>query len=284
MPEATSNGGIAEEGAGRPAIVGWSLIVLGLGAALVLLRLGQALAAAATTGSFAGDIVLFYVALFLPLALLSLVLGRLERRPVLRLGSRPGRWGAIGSGAGLGGLLTCVVYLWLHGSLRSAPPSADPGVSFLALGLAITVLTVGAEEMLFRGWLLPALAGRLSVWPAVLLSSVAFAAFHLIGGAVEPWSLVNLTLGGIWFALLALRSGGILAPFAAHYGWNVAEDLGLGLVPNPGRGEFGSLLDRDIVGPVLWGGSEEGINASIAMTLVLLALILPLVPRDARGA
>ena len=38
-------------------------------------------------------------------------------------------------------------------------------------------------------------------------------------------------LGGIWFALLAQRSGGMLAPFAAHYGWNVAEDSGWAWCP-----------------------------------------------------
>ena len=119
---------------------------------------------------------------------------------------------------------------------------------------------------------------------AVIASAAAFSSFHiLVGGATSPLSLFNLMLGGIWFALLAQRSGGLLAPFLAHYGWNVTEDIGLGLVPNPGVGEFGSLFNQDMVGVALWGGSDEGLNASIAMSVVLVALIVPLLPVFSRS-
>lgn len=271
---------------GRSTALGWLTIVAGLVVALAVLLGGQAVfPSLPLPASPAGQAATFYVVLFAPLVVLSLALGRLERRPVLRAGQLPARWGALGLAAGAAGLALCVTFVWLHGTLRAAPASGDPAAGLLALGLAIAVLQVLAEELLFRGWLLPALAARLRLWAAVFLSSAAFAGFHLIGGAAAPLSLVNLMLGGIWFALLALRSGGILAPVAAHYGWNVAEDLGLGLIPNPGRGEFGAVLDRDMVGPTLWGGGEEGLNASIAMTLVLVAMILPLLaPRSARRA
>lgn len=262
----------------RGVAAGWLTIPLGLAAALALLLAGQELAGRLPASSLTGQIVVFYLALFAPLLALGVVLGAMERRPALRWGHAPLRWSAVGLFAGAGGLGCCILFVWLHGSLRPALSDGNPGAAFLVLGLGLTVLQVLAEEALFRGWLLPALAERVAAWAAVLLSSAAFAAFHLVGGAAQPWSFVNLALGGIWFALLALRSGGILAPFAAHYAWNVTEDLGFGLVPNPGRGEFGALNDRDIVGPVLWGGSDEGLNASIAMTVVLVALILPLLP------
>ena len=66
-----------------------------------------------------------------------------------------------------------------------------------------------------------------------------------------------------------------------------AEDLGFGLLPNPGLGDFGALANYDMLGGALWGGSEEGLNSSIAMTLVLTALVIPLLPvfsRDRRAA
>jgi membrane protease YdiL (CAAX protease family) len=175
-----------------------------------------------------------------------------------------------------------VLYVWLHGGLR---PEANPLVpqGFIALGLAIALLGVLAEELLFRGWLQPALEDRVGPQWAVLLSAVAFSAFHLwAGGATDAISLANLLLGGLWFGLLAQRSGGLVAPIAAHLGWNVAEDIGFGLVPNPGVGELGALSNHQMVGPAIWGGSEEGINASIAMTLVLAALVIPLLPAFTR--
>ena len=267
----------------RSTAFSWALIVFGLAAALGLLLGGQRLAAAMTVDSLAGAITLFYVLLFAPLIVLALVLGRIERRRVLRGGMAPGRWSAIGLGLGVGGLLACVAYVALHGGLR--PATHDPVPAwFLALGLAITALQVLAEEALFRGWLLAALETLAGGPLAVLLSALAFSAFHLVGGASGAISLTNLMLGGIWFALLAQRSGGILAPFAAHFGWNVAEDIGLGLVPNPGSGEFGALADHDMIGSPLWGGADEGLNASIAMTVVLVALLVPLLPVFSRRA
>ncbi|MET0251593.1 MAG: type II CAAX endopeptidase family protein [Novosphingobium sp.] len=263
----------------RSAAAGWLTIGLGLFLALALVRTGQFVAPRIAVEAVWAQITAFYLALFAPLIVLALALGLAERRRVLRAGERPALWLALGLASGVGGLALCVGYVWLHGGLRPAPLLPPPAAAMLALGLAITAMQVAAEELLFRGWLLAALAERTGAWGGVVLSALAFSAFHLVGGIEQPYSLVNLLLGGVWFALLALRSGGLLAPFAAHYGWNVTEDLGLGLVPNPGQGSFGALWDHDIAGPALWGGSIEGLNPTLAMTVVLLALILPLLSR-----
>ena len=57
-----------------------------------------------------------------------------------------------------------------------------------------------------------------------------------------------------------------------------------GLIPNPGVGELGALSNHQMIGGATWGGTEEGLNASIAMTVVLVALIVPLLPSFARSA
>jgi len=273
----------------RSLVFGWVVVVLGLVAALLLLWGGQEFAARYPVDSLAAAIVLFYFALFGPLVVLALVLGRIERLRVMRTGEAPLKWSVIGLAVGVGGLAASAGYVWLNGTMAPAPSLLAEDLAdvapawFLAMGLAITVLQVGAEEMLFRGWLLSSLQQKLGPALAVIVSALAFSAFHLLGGASSLLSLVNLVLGGIWFALLAQRSGGLIAPFLAHYGWNVTEDIGLGLVPNPGVGEFGSLLNQDMVGAALWGGSDEGLNASIAMSVVLVALIVPLLPVFSRS-
>jgi membrane protease YdiL (CAAX protease family) len=139
------------------------------------------------------------------------------------------------------------------------------------------------EEIFFRGWLQPVLSERFGVAVAVLLSTLAFAALHLMGGARSPTTLVNLFLGGLLFGLLAARGGGIAGAIGAHFAYNWSEQMVLGLDPNPGVGSFGSVLDYDLAGPAWWGGSDEGLNASIAMTIALLALLVPLLvlARDA---
>ena len=262
------------------AVFGWAMIVAGVVAALALLLGGQELAARLPMKPPIMALILFYTVLFTPLALLGLILGLIERRPILRGGRNPLRWAAIGLAVGVGGMGAAAGYVWLNGTMIAATSSeAFPGGT-IALGLAISVLTVGAEEILFRGWLLSAFQDRVGAALAVVLSALAFSGFHVLGGAQAPLSLVNLMLGGIWFALLAQRSGGLLAPFFAHLGWNVTEELGLGLVPGS---EFHSLFNYDMVGAALWGGSDEGLNASIAMSLVLVALIVPLLPVFSRS-
>ena len=266
----------------RSAAFGWATIVVGLGAAAGAIKGGEALAGAVTVASLAAANVMFYTLLFAPLIVLSVVLGRVERRRVLRAGDVPGRWGVIGLVSGIGGLCACVLYVWLHGGWQSEINPAVPR-GFITLGVAVAFLGVLAEELLFRGWLQAALEDRVGPQWAVLLSAVAFSAFHLwAGGAVDAISLANLLLGGLWFGLLAQRSGGLVAPIAAHLGWNVAEDIGFGLVPNPGVGELGALSNHQMIGSAIWGGSEEGLNASIVMTLVLAALVIPLLPTFTR--
>lgn len=259
---------------GGAPLAGWLTVALGLAAALALLLAGQAVAAAVPVPDLVTAIVVFYVAVFAPLAIVALALGRIERRSVLVAGQNPGYWAGLGLAAGVLGVVLCLALVGAFGKVEIS--ATTPAVGMLMLGLAVTVLAVVAEELLFRGWLLPSLIERSGTWPAVALSALAFSLFHVIGGAAQPMSFVNLMLGGVWFALLALRSGGLFAPIAAHVGWNVAEDLGLGLIPNPGTGAFGALVDLDMLGGAAWGGSDEGLNASVAMTCVLIVLIVPL--------
>lgn len=266
---------MAEGRSGSSGAIGWLKLAAGLAATLGWVRFGQNLGDTITLEDPTAAVAVFYGLLFAPLILLAVVLGYLEHRPVLRIGERPGRWLLIGFLTGTGGLAITVAYAWLNGQIVTGE-MASAGMMAILLGIVLTLVQTGTEELLFRGWLQPALVERLGALSGVALGAVLFTTFHLTAGVRAPLSLVNVTLAGTLFGLLALRSGGILAPIAAHFSWNAIEDLGLGLVPNPGNGALGSLLDYDLLGGALWGGQEEGLNASIGTTIVLLALILPL--------
>ena len=272
------DGGIARP---RSALVDWTIIVLGLVAALFAVAepVRDAISERITVDSLITANVLFYAVLFIPLIVLSLVLGFLGRHRVLRAGDHPIRWMVVSLLAGAGGLAACVLYVWLNGSLRPVPLDAS-AQDHLLLAAGIVLLGVAAEEFLFRGWLLSALQDMLGHSWAVLLSAIAFSGFHWWAGgaAADVVSLANLMLGGLWFGLLAVRSGGILAPMAAHFAWNASESIVFGLDPNPGVDDLGALANYDLVGLPMWGGSGEGLNASIAMTIVLAALVIPLLP------
>lgn len=270
----------------RSAFVDWAIIAFGLFAALFAVYgpVRDAISERITVDSLITGNVLFYTILFVPLIILSLLLGILGRHRVLRAGENPFRWILVGLLIGSGGLATCVFYAWLNGGLIrvAIEPQAQ---NYLLLSTAIVLLGVTAEELLFRGWLLSALQDMLGSSWAILLSAFAFSGFHWWAGGAEAdvVSLANLMVGGLWFGLLAVRSNGILAPMAAHFAWNASESIVFGLDPNPGVDDLGALANFDLVGMPMWGGTAEGLNASIAMTLVLAALVVPLLPVFSRS-
>lgn len=183
---------------------------------------------------------------------------------------------SLGLFVGIFGVAFAASYAGLADALKpNGPGQAVP--LMLLWGCGIVLLQAGAEEVLFRGWLQPVLARAWGIAPAVVLSALMFAALHVMGGALAPVTLINLYLGGLLFGLLAAYGQGIAGAVAAHFSWNATEQLFLGLDPNPGIGSFGALLDFELVGAAHWGGSEEGLNASFAMSVALAALLVPLV-------
>ncbi|WP_315760683.1 CPBP family glutamic-type intramembrane protease [Sphingomonas sp. Y38-1Y] len=177
----------------------------------------------------------------------------------------------LGAALGLAGLASAVAFVSIAGTL-----TGGGGASLALVGIVAVAVQVLGEEAFFRGWLQPVLAKGWGLAAAIGVGAAAFAGLHLLGGARTPLTLFNLLLGGLWFGLLAARGGGIAASTLAHLVWNAGEQLVLGLDPNPGLGGFGAIRDFDLVGAGVWGGSEEGLNASLAMTFALLAIVVPL--------
>ncbi|WP_182466827.1 CPBP family intramembrane glutamic endopeptidase [Sphingomonas gilva] len=218
---------------------------------------------------------LFVAVIFGAMIVAALVAGRLMGVNPLRMGARPLPSFGLGVAIGAGGLLVAAGYAALSGA-AVAGEGGGAGAAMILWGVAAIAVQAGAEEIYFRGWLQPVLQQAWGGAAAVLLTAVAFSGLHIMGGARAPVSLLNLFLGGVMFGLLALKGQGIAAALGAHIAWNATEQLGVGLDPNPGTGSFGAAIDYDLAGRVLWGGSEEGLNASIAMTFALLAIVVPL--------
>src|SRR5262249_355551 len=101
----------------------------------------------------------------------------------------------------------------MMGDLKSftAPLHSDAAALFAA------VMVVGAplsEELLFRGFLLGALAqSRLRFGGAALLSTVAWTALH-IGYSVL--GLVEVYIAGLLFSWLLWRTGNLWVPIVCH--------------------------------------------------------------------
>jgi hypothetical protein len=191
-----------------------------------------------------------------------------EGRRLWRAGSEPTTDLAMGLACGSAGFGAAVLIAFMAGAVAPATPLPSPAGAILA-GAALVLLQSGAEEAFFRGWLQPVLCTRWGAWAGLLLTAAAFAALHIIAGAHGALAVVNLFLGGLLFGLLAMRTGGLLAPIAAHFAWNWSESGLLGLNPDAA----GSVLALRLTGAPLWNGGADTMNGSLASTLVLAALV-----------
>lgn len=218
---------------------------------------------------------LFVLIIYGSLFAIALVAGLAMRTRPFKLGRSAIGAAPIGAALGCLGIAASVTYSWIAGTLVQGQAGNATALALLS-GSALVLFQATSEEVYFRGWLQTVLATSWGVAPALVISSLAFAALHFLGGARTPVALTNIFLGGMIFGWLTVRTGGIAAAILAHFSWNWIEKIGLGLVPNPGVGTFGALRDFDLRGPAIWGGSEQGLNDSIAMTAALLALMIPL--------
>lgn len=89
-------------------------------------------------------------------------------------------------------------------------------IQFHQVPLAVTLLLVSilpgvCEELLFRGFLLHGLRKKLSTASAIILVGILFGAFHL-----DPYRFFPVTLLGILFGYMVVRTGSILTGMVAH--------------------------------------------------------------------
>jgi uncharacterized protein len=129
--------------------------------------------------------------------------------------------------AGVG--VTAVVAVAGLALLPFAPPlepAASPAVwlAFLPLALLGLLIQTGAEELVFRGYMLQQLAARFaSRLPWLVLPAALFGLLHYAPGAgtVSPWLVVAVTgVFGLIAADLTARSGTIGLAWGLHFANN----------------------------------------------------------------
>jgi membrane protease YdiL (CAAX protease family) len=136
---------------------------------------------------------------------LWLARARWVRPPSLAFNVGVAAWGVLG---GLVVIAITVVALYAlgHGGAFHAP-RVDP---WLMAGNAFSNFF---EELIFRGFLLVALAAALGFWPAAILSSIAFGAVH----TQFPFEIqVLVGVAGFVWCIVAVRAKSLLAPYLSH--------------------------------------------------------------------
>jgi uncharacterized protein len=94
----------------------------------------------------------------------------------------------------------------------------------IGLYLLFIPLAIG-EELAFRSYSLIRLQDRYGVWTAQFISAIAFALYHVIYGWSWSVSFMGPFVWAFFFAVLALRSGGIAMPSGFHAALNVMQAM-----------------------------------------------------------
>jgi hypothetical protein len=98
----------------------------------------------------------------------------------------------------------------------------------IALGIFFFTAAIAApffEEFLFRGFLLPSLTRYTSVWGAISISSLLFAAAHLSLSEILPLTALGMVLGIVY-----TRSRNLLSSMLLHSLWNSGTLISLFLL------------------------------------------------------
>lgn len=144
------------------------------------------------------------------------------------------------TGLALGAAMVGLTHLAYEGA-SALEPSLQPrvaalyadiaGAIALPLAVLVTLLIVGAEELLWRGVALDLCLQRLPRPAAIGVAAAVSAVPQIIGGS---WILVAAAIVvGIVFALQRLLTRSLVGPLVAHATWSVAVFILLPLVEAP---------------------------------------------------
>ena len=229
---------------------------------------------------------------FVAALLAATLIGRFERRTLRHFGLAPERGFALfaeGAVWGLAGSVAILLVIWALGGVRFhglALHGRQLASSALAWATAMLLLGL-AEEFLYRGYPLVALARGMGFWPAAVLLSAIFGAVHYFFKPMETWiDGVSVALYGLFWCLTFRRTGSLWFAIGFHAMSDFA-DMVIFAEPNSGNRGLsvpGHLLDVSFHGPAWLTGGACGTEASALVFVVLAALFLLFDRRFARRA
>ncbi len=212
---------------------------------------------------------------FMFIGVTFVVLRWFDRRPVALLGMGFGRgWMqelAVGLAVGIvsTGSLTLVLVLSGMVSLELSPRLAE-ALAAMPKYLVMFTLAGAAEELIFRGYLLQALAEGSRRWLAAVLLSLGFAVVHLGNPDITVVGIANIFLVGMVIAILYFQTLRLWLPIGYHLSWNWAHGWLWGFDVS-GIELEDTLLKATPNGHDLLTGGEFGLEGSVLTTALVVA-------------
>jgi len=215
------------------------------------------------------------LALLLPAASATWAMAWLEDRPLLSYGltgPRRGRLLLAGMALGLVAISALMLLLALTGfGIASAGTLSLAGGVRYGLEWAMVCLLIGlTEEFFFRGYMLQTLERAAGVWPAALLTSLAFGAAHGHNPGETYLGLVQVMFIGLVFCLAIHLTKSLWFTIGLHGAWDYGENFVYG-THDSGTSCYGTLMTFAPHGNVYLSGGATGPEGSL-LCFAIMAL------------
>ncbi|MGN1205302.1 MAG: lysostaphin resistance A-like protein [Lachnospiraceae bacterium] len=191
----------------------------------------------------------------------------------------------------LAGALLAVILLFIIisiccilGSMTFDGLNTNVDIKSLVLWAIAFCIQGAAEEIMCRGFLLHSLKKRISVLPAIMISSGAFTLPHLPGLLESDLiyaivGIVNLYLISIVFSELVLWRSNIWIACGLHSVWNFMLYVIMGLSLSGSESVSKGAILFSVKDANMLNGAEYGIEASVITTVVLGMLLFVMAKR-----
>ncbi len=126
------------------------------------------------------------------------------------------------------------------------------------------------EEVMVRGYLMPSLAARIQLKYAILISSLVFAALHLLNSGMTVLSFLNLTLFGIFAGIYMCKTQNIWGICAIHSIWNFVQGNFFGILVSGQDVNVSVFSFATTPNQTLLNGGSFGMEGGIIVTIILL--------------
>ncbi len=127
-----------------------------------------------------------------------------------------------------------------------------------------------SEEVMIRGYLMPSLATKIPMRYAVLISSLVFAALHLLNPGMNVIAFINLTLFGIFAGVYMCKTHNIWGVCAIHTIWNFVQGNFFGILVSGMDMDVSVFRFKAVPKQSFLNGGSFGLEGGITVTIVLL--------------
>jgi len=198
----------------------------------------------------------------------------IEKRTFSTMGFRKGgiaKEYLVGLVVGAGMFAVAVLLCSVTGTLTFGGVVPNMALGLIGLFFVGFMVQGMGEEVMCRGYFLTSVARTQALPVAVLVSSLVFAALHLLNSGITVLAFVNLALFGVFAGVYMLKRGSIWGIGAVHAAWNFVQGNVFGIAVS-GAYQMESVFSfaSPEAGALINGGSF-GLEGGLAVTVVLAA-------------